>query len=134
MGSREFKQRKWVEEAIKRLRSDTIVVSGGARGVDTFAREEVEKHEHLYYKPFHIEDFEWELLGKVVGHVRNYLLIQYVHWFNGAIILFVVEVQGKLSPGSKNVKETCDRLGCPYVMVNQEGEVTWSKNVSFVIE
>lgn len=134
VGSRDFKNKKWVEHTVRSLNNETIVVSGGARGVDMFAREETIHTNHLYYKPFHVEDFEWNLLGKAVGHVRNYLLIQYVHWFNGIILLFVVEIEGKLTPGSTNVKETCERLGCPYIMINQEGEVIWSKNASFAIK
>ena len=130
VGSREFTRLPWVQAFVERLKPNTIVVSGGARGVDTTAeistlKRKREKND-ICFKPFPVEDFEWELLGKGVGHLRNELLVRWVKFFNGTVIIFaVLDSQGKLQGGSKNVKEWCEKLSVDNVVFSiteQENE------------
>src|SRR5687768_9743489 len=55
VGSRSWTYQDWVNKFVKKLKPNTIVVSGGARGVDTFAREATIRRSDLFYKGFHVE-------------------------------------------------------------------------------
>jgi hypothetical protein len=120
VGSRSWAYRDWVDKFVKQLRPHTIVVSGGARGVDTFAYEAViARGEHpktrLYYKGFDVEDFEWELLGKAAGHARNEHVVRYCKRWGGIVIIFaVLNKDGEVEGGSKNVQELCEKFEVPY--------------------
>lgn len=71
VGSRNYPNRKEVQDYVKALPRGTIVVSGGAKGVDTWAEEmavatglEVE-----IYKP------EWSKYGRSAGFRRNATIV-----------------------------------------------------------
>jgi hypothetical protein len=115
VGSRDFPNLAWIDRFVEKLPGTKIIVSGGARGVDRRAERAANREGH-YYKGFHVEGFEWKLLGKGVGHFRNSQLVDYVNKYRGVVIIFAVEEDGKLSPGSKNVKEYCEKIGVPYTI------------------
>lgn len=71
VGSREYKNLRAVIEYVHQLPSDTIVISGGARGVDATAESaaracglEVEIHPAL-----------WDVFGKSAGFKRNHTIV-----------------------------------------------------------
>lgn len=115
VGSRDFDKIEWVEKFVAKLPGKKIIVSGGARGVDKAAKRAADFYGH-HYKPFHVEDFEWELLGKGVGLFRNSQLIDYVRKYKGVVIIFANNVNGVLTPGSKNVKDYCEKTNVPYTI------------------
>jgi len=67
VGSRKFKALHLVVEFVNGLPEDTVIVSGGAPGVDRTAAEAAEARglKTLIFKP------EWEKHGKVAGFIRN---------------------------------------------------------------
>lgn len=67
VGSRGFSNLKAVEEYIETLPLDTIVVSGGAKGVDKTAENAAIKRgiRTLIYNP------DWKKNGKAAGFIRN---------------------------------------------------------------
>jgi len=67
VGSRGLRPRKQIYDLLVKMPGDTIVVSGGARGVDSIA-EEVAKELRLkveIYLP------DWDAHGRAAGYLRN---------------------------------------------------------------
>jgi len=83
VGSREFKDKKLIEDMLKRISYGDVpftLVSGGARGVDTFAEQivktinskKVSRYQHhkiIIFKP------NWNKYGKSAGFIRNQSII-----------------------------------------------------------
>ncbi len=132
VGSRDYPRLDWVDKAIERMNLDTIIVSGGARGVDLQAKQSAKKHK-LRYKEFAVESWEWNLLGKRVAYVRNINLVTYVIGFGGHILLFAIEQpNGKLTPGSQQDKEICQELNANHTIINHRGDVIWTTSAHSV--
>ena len=131
VGSREFPHTNWVGEFVKKLKKNTIVVSGGARGVDTVAMETALSLSPLvHYKPFHVEDFEWKSLGKGVGFFRNEQLVNYVHKYKGLVVIFhcTDPKTGVMTNGSANVVRHCLTNKVPYILISDKGEINGTKD------
>jgi 1-aminocyclopropane-1-carboxylate deaminase/D-cysteine desulfhydrase-like pyridoxal-dependent ACC family enzyme len=67
VGSRDFQNLQLVDHFVASLPADTIIVSGGARGVDRRA-EEAAKRRGLRTIIYHAD---WETHGKAAGYLRN---------------------------------------------------------------
>lgn len=67
VGSREFSDEEAVRVYVRALPKDTTVVSGGARGVDSWAANEARKIGLALV----IVTADWKKLGKKAGFVRN---------------------------------------------------------------
>ncbi len=73
VGSRKFKDLSMVHKFVSTLPQDTIIVSGGALGVDSAASQAAKK-KGLMVKIF-IPD--WFAFGKAAGMMRNSLIVDY---------------------------------------------------------
>jgi hypothetical protein len=122
VGSRDYPRLDWVGGFIRRLPGKKLVVSGEADGVDLAAKKAALHYRHGY-KPFKVENDEWELLGKSVGPTRNELLVRYVKRYEGYVVIFANVDNGVMTPGSTNVKSWCEKLHVPYTLYDQEGNV-----------
>ncbi len=71
VGSRSYPRPDLVEAFVADLPDDTVVISGGARGADTFA-EEAARTRGLKTLVFHAD---WENLGRRAGPIRNEQII-----------------------------------------------------------
>ena len=69
VGSRGYEDLNLVREYVDRLKEDTVVVSGGARGVDAVAAETAHKR-GLAYIIYPVPGWEWEK-SKAAGFHRN---------------------------------------------------------------
>ena len=72
VGSREYSDFEEVREYVRSLPKDTVVVTGGARGVDNIAADEANKCGldvvvHLA---------NWDLHGKKAGPIRNAVVVE----------------------------------------------------------
>ena len=116
VGSREYKFRSIVEFYIellnKKIGSDLTIVSGGARGVDSFAEKYCDRHNI----DKNIFEAEWDKYGKAAGHKRNTVLANYV---DGLFIFW----NGIYSPGTLHVGEYANSIHKP-IMVFVEDEPT----------
>lgn len=67
VGSRDWKYIDLVRAAVKSLDKDDVVISGGARGVDTIAENFAKKRglEVLIFEA------DWDRHGKAAGYIRN---------------------------------------------------------------
>lgn len=118
VGSRNFSRLDLVSEFINDLPYGTIVVSGGARGVD-FEAARYAQYKRLPVKEFRLESFEWHL-GKWMGPFRNELIVRYVKRLGGTVVVFVERsANGSLTPGSASTIQHCHDLGCPVIVFDQ---------------
>jgi hypothetical protein len=72
VGSRNFSKPELVFNFVKQLSEDTVIVSGGARGVDTWA-ELAAKKRGLGLLVF---PAEWDKYGKRAGYLRNITIVE----------------------------------------------------------
>lgn len=111
VGSRSFgdriddaKVRKAVQAYIATLPADTVIVSGGASGVDTWAEEAARKRglKVIVFKP------DWKKYNKSAGMIRNAQIIEaadeVVAWWDG------------FSHGTANSIERARKAGKPVVI------------------
>lgn len=71
VGSREYPNLEEVEEFIGSLPPDCTIVSGGAKGVDTAAKQAAKKWDFKYVE----WPAEWNKYGKQAGFYRNYQIV-----------------------------------------------------------
>lgn len=67
IGSRDFPNQYLVERVVYLFPRNWIVVSGGARGVDTWAAETAKHHR----RKTEVKHAEWGKYGKSAGFIRN---------------------------------------------------------------
>lgn len=128
VGSREFPKLMWVATFVAKLKAGTIVVSGGARGVDRAAEVATQLRDDLHFKPFRVEDFMWSKKGKAVGHFRNKQLVEFVAEYGGNVVIFYTTSEmGVMTPGSTNVVKNCHKYSVPYILISDKGEIAGTK-------
>lgn len=72
VGSRAYKNLRKVQQYVERLPKDTIVISGGAIGVDRIAERAAQR---LGLKVM-IFPAEWDKHGKMAGMIRNSQIVE----------------------------------------------------------
>lgn len=91
-----------------------VIVSGGARGVDTLARDTARKYKKNF-KEFPVESFEWNTLGKRSGHIRNGVMAYYIKEHGGCAYIFPKE--GEKNAGTMNMIQQCQRLDIQHKVI-----------------
>jgi len=102
VGSRDYPTRTDVESFIAALPQDTEIVSGGARGVDTWAQIAAVRR-GLKVKVFKAE---WSLYGKSAGFIRNQTIVDYADR--------VVAFWDGFSKGTAHIIGLVSKAGKPY--------------------
>jgi hypothetical protein len=87
---------------------DTIIVSGGAPGVDTIA-EEIAKEFGIYDQMI-IHPAEWKKYGRGAGHRRNALIVR------DSELIFAFKSSN--SPGTSNTIKQAKAKGIPVKVIN----------------
>jgi len=123
VGSRDFKRLDLVEAAVQNL-GPSVIVSGGARGVDTAAEKEAKR---LGYPEPAIHRADWRLHGKKAGMLRNLKIINDCE----ALIVF----WDGSSPGTAHTLKLAERAERPVLLVVSPNgtaveftELRWSSN------
>ena len=99
-GGRDIHNYTLVTEAISEANLDiTVVVSGGAKGVDALG----EHYASVMNLPLHLYEADWEKNGRAAGPIRNRKMAE-----NADALIAVWD--GK-SRGTKNMIETATKLG-----------------------
>jgi len=111
IGSRDYQYWELVLEFMDRLPTDTILVSGGARGVDTLA--EVRANENGLQKLIYRAN--WQKQGRAAGFVRNEYIIENSEW--------VVAFWDGRSKGTEYSIRLADKSGKPLTVVFDRDEV-----------
>lgn len=108
VGSRDYPNRTQVEEYVATLEVGTVVVSGGATGVDTWAVEAAQKRglKTVVVRP------DWATHGKAAGMIRNRAIVEQAD----AVVAFW---DGQ-SPGTKHTLDHAARLGKPVTLITSE--------------
>lgn len=110
VGSRRFSSLALIEFYVSRLPKDTIIVSGGAKGVDSEAEAAAKRHGLAVT----IHYTEWEKYGRSAGMRRNGTIIDDAD----KVVAFW---DGK-SPGTKNSIERAIAAKKPCFVVYSSGE------------
>lgn len=101
VGSRNYPDRDAVAAYIRKLPADTVVISGGAKGVDTWVVDHASKRGLKTI----IVPAQWNLYGKRAGYLRNRQLVEeadkVVAFWNGD------------SPGTHHTINIADELDKP---------------------
>ena len=115
VGSRRWKNRAAIESLVKTLPPNTTVVSGGARGVDSWAAEFARKR-GLKVKEF-LPDLpsngnpRWEYTKAY--HARNRQIVEYSH----VVYAFVAPDR---KGGTENTIKHAKELGVPVNIINED--------------
>lgn len=123
VGSRAWPESKehWIVKAVNSLTSKTIVVSGGALGVDFFAKRATLARRDIHYKEFAVEHFEWDLFGNLAGHMRNEQIVQYLKKHDGHMLIFALrEAWDKKKGGSYNDSVLCTKYEVPWTVIHED--------------
>lgn len=111
IGSRDFPTSQLVEAYVASLPDDSIVVSGGARGVDSWAVQAAENR-GLEVKVF---DADWRTHGAKAGPIRNASII--------ASSDHVTAFWDRKSRGTLNSLVLASEGGLPIIIFDSEGIV-----------
>lgn len=101
IGSRLYGNMKAVREFVNALPKGTIVISGGAKGVDSVAEDAAKKRglETMIFPA------DWSGLGRRAGMVRNIKMLKEADK--------VIAFWDGTSVGSKNMIDACKKAGKP---------------------
>lgn len=110
VGSRNFSNADIVTAFVRSLTSTSVVISGGARGADTWA-EDAAKQNSLQTEICHVD---WVRLGRRAGPIRNAEIVaatdQVVAFWNGK------------NRGTLNTILSARAAGLPILIFDTEGE------------
>ena len=120
LGSRTYRDLYKVLVYVNKLPPNTLIVSGGAAGVDTIAEQAARHRRDLHFKAFTVESFEWRLFGKRAGPIRNRVLLQYIKAVGGSVAIFACRDGENLTKGSQNVLDLCNEYNIPYSLFLDE--------------
>lgn len=119
-GSREgFTYKDFKEKLLSVTDPDKIteMVSGGARGVDTFAR----RFSSEFGLKFKCLEADWDNLGKKAGMVRNVEMAEYVKAKTvGKEESIVVAFRNNHSSGTTHMIKSAQRLGLDLVIFDKQ--------------
>jgi hypothetical protein len=115
VGSRDFKNLERVRNIVRSLPPGTMVVSGGARGVDKAAETEARDRPDLPDPAiFHPRAEDRARCGNCCYHKRNRRIVEYVKQHGGYVLAFVSTPYPEVTPGTQSTLEVCQELGVPY--------------------
>ena len=127
VGSRYFRPLKAVTQYVMGLPADTVVISGGALGVDRWAIQ-IAKLRRLRWREHLVTQREWRQLGRKAGPIRNARIVSdcdtLVAFWDGA------------SPGTGNAIKQARAAGKPVTVIrmdavaDKEGTPRWSSSSS----
>jgi hypothetical protein len=90
VGSRTFSDydmlKKRTDEHLADVKEKITIVSGGAKGADSLAKQYAEDKGYNY-KEFKIEPKHWERYGKSAGYKRNQQMHSYIAQFENRSVL-----------------------------------------------
>lgn len=118
VGSREYAYERRVRTLVRkvaRLNASVIILSGGARGVDTWAVDEAER----VGLPTEVLPAEWDKYGRAAGMIRNAQLVKRA----GKVMAFWDGV----SKGTRNTMDTASKAGKLLTSVREL--LNWLKGV-----
>lgn len=115
-GDRNWTDRDTIEEYIKTLPPESIIIHGDCRGVDTIANEFAIKHGHW------INDFpaHWGIYGAAAGPIRNGEMLKY--GYPDLVVAFHDNLEK--SKGTKDMIRQAKAAGVPTEVCtsNKSGE------------
>lgn len=124
VGSREFPSCVWVDEFVKKLRGGTVVVSGGAIGVDKHAENAARKRglpEPIVLRP---QEDVIDKSGYVAALLaRNTDIVLEVKGEDGIVFCFLLVPPR--TGGSDDTRKKCDKLEVPCVTFRMNKEGSW---------
>jgi hypothetical protein len=105
VGSREYPDEERVRVFVRSLPSDSVLISGGARGVDSWAEDEARRHGMIV----HVYPADWKRYGRRAGFIRNVDIVRSANR--------VVAFWDGRSPGTKSTIDIAERESKPCEVV-----------------
>lgn len=115
LGSRKYPRPDKVRSVVSKLSSDTVVVSGGAAGVDTDAENHARYVMHLWVM---VLTANWEAHGKRAGILRTQRLLLFIKESHGRVICF----WDGTSKGTAYTIEEAKRMMIPLTIYGPKGK------------
>ena len=102
-----------IEDALRYLPLDTVIIHGGARGVDTLAGQIAE----IRGLEVNVVPADWKKLGKAAGNIRNQQMLT-----RKPDLVLAFHRSIWTSKGTKHMIEIARKAGVPVVLISQEGK------------
>lgn len=120
-GSRDFFNKKLIEDNIKGFPPDTVIIQGGARGADTLAKQIAEQH------GFSCIEFaaDWAKYGKAAGPIRNGQMLK--EGKPDIVYAFYTDYEG--SKGTRNMVDQAIRAGITVYEYDSAGKLIGMSNL-----
>lgn len=124
VGSRDFPRLGWVEKFVEQLRDETVVVSGGARGVDKAAADAARARTDWLPEP--VEYFpKPELPIPARFFERNTEIVKHVQREHGIVFAFILDPPK--TGGTQDTLNKCSKVGVPWVSFHMTKDGKWQE-------
>lgn len=129
IGSRDFPKCEIVERFVYRLQKDTLVVSGGARGVDSAAENAAwERHACggvLQPPKVYLPDKNLPIPARFFA--RNTQIVNHVKLDGGIMVAFMTDPAR--TGGTQDSLNKCDKYDVPYILFRMTKDGKWHEPV-----
>lgn len=120
VGSRDFPDLGWVEKFVYELQPRTVVVSGGARGVDKVA-EDAARDSGLPEPVTYLPDSQYPIPARFF--MRNTDIVKHVQRERGIVFAFLLDPPK--TGGTQDTLNKCNKASVPWVSFHMTGKGKW---------
>lgn len=121
VGSRDFPRLQMVTDFVNGLKPGTLVVSGGARGVDGEAATTARQRDDLPEPEEYLPDKKLPVPARFF--MRNTEIVKHVQRERGIVFAFLIDPPK--TGGTQDTLNKCDKAAVPWVSFHMTGKGKW---------